>query len=96
MSINRKALTDFTFSNGTFIPAGTHVSAASYAVHRDEANYVRADEFDPFRFVDGDAEIPGRKQMVATGPKFLLFGYGKRAWSVHGHPSKLGMANGWF
>ena len=34
--MNRKALKDFTFSNGVTVPAGTHIAVATYAAHMDE------------------------------------------------------------
>lgn len=48
----RKALKDFTFSNGTTIPKGTFVCAASRPIHRDEEHYPNPDAFDGFRFAD--------------------------------------------
>lgn len=75
---------DYTFSNGTFIPAGTIVSTATYPIHHDESrSYERANEFVPFRFVQGSEMTEQgsvRNQMVATGPNYLLFGFGKHAW----------------
>lgn len=36
--MNRMALKDFTFSNGTVVPAGTIVGVASYGMHHDEVS----------------------------------------------------------
>jgi len=36
VTLNRKALVDFTFSDGTVIPAGTTVATAALPVHHDE------------------------------------------------------------
>ncbi|KAE9393372.1 cytochrome P450 [Gymnopus androsaceus JB14] len=46
-SMVRMALRDFTFSNGTVIPAGTMVSVALYGMHYDDEIY---EEADPGRF----------------------------------------------
>ena len=48
--MTRKALQDFTFSDGTFIPAGTTISAPSHSVHHDGQFYDNPYTFDPFRF----------------------------------------------
>ncbi|KAH8103129.1 cytochrome P450 [Cristinia sonorae] len=82
ISLARIAAKDFTFSDGTFIPKGTMVSAAARAMHFDEENYANADVFDPWRFTNSDK--PGssaslRNQFVNTHPDFLLFGLGKHA-----------------
>lgn len=38
--MTRMALKDFTFSNGTVIPAGTIVSVVSYGMHHDDVGGV--------------------------------------------------------
>ena len=83
MSLTRKAMKDFTFSDGTFIPKGTLVSAASRAAHFDEDNYDNADVFDPWRFAKMEKDSASdalRNQFVNTHPEFLTFGLGKHAW----------------
>ena len=79
----RYAHKSHTFSDGTFIPKGTLVSATSRAAHFDEENYDNPDIFDPWRFakmekVDGSESL--RNQFVNTHPEFLTFGLGKHAW----------------
>ena len=79
----RKAMKDFTFSDGTFIPKGTAITAASRAVHYDEASYPNAHEFKPFRFADLQGDEEGvDHQYISTTPEYLAFGHGKRAWYV--------------
>ena len=77
---------DVKLSNGTFLPHGTLVSAASYPTHHDEALYPNADVFDPFRFARmRTAEGEGEKhQMVQTSVDYMAFGHGKHAWYVPG------------
>jgi cytochrome P450 len=77
---------DFTFSDGTFIPKGTMLALPAYAMHHDEEVFEDAHEFHGFRFAEmRDPTNPtsnARLQLVATGPKFIGFGYGKHAWYV--------------
>ena len=75
-------LKDFTFSDGTIVPKGTTVVAAARSIHRDEANYESALDFDPFRFSrlrEGDGEGV-KHQLVSTTSEFLSFGHGRHAW----------------
>ncbi len=80
----RKALKDVRMSDGTIIPAGTTVGAASYLIHHDSANYPSPDTFDPFRFATlRESEGEGTKhQLVNTSMISLSFGHGKHAWYV--------------
>ena len=52
VSMNRMVLKDFTFSDGTTIPAGTMVTAASYATHHDEV-CIRSFYITPKQFSTG-------------------------------------------
>ncbi|KAF8549780.1 cytochrome P450 [Imleria badia] len=81
VGLQRKALKDFTFSDGTFVPKGTMIAAASRSVHRDEAVYERALAFDPFRFAHlREEEDKGVKhQYISTTPEYLPFGHGRHA-----------------
>ncbi|KZT73525.1 cytochrome P450 [Daedalea quercina L-15889] len=77
VSMNRKALQDFTFSDGTFIPKGTFVAAASRAIHFDEDYYTNPDVFDPWRFASGGHG--GKDHLSKTDDRFLVFGHGRHA-----------------
>ncbi|CAL1702938.1 unnamed protein product [Somion occarium] len=81
LTMTRKALKDFTFSDGTFIPKGAFVSAAEAPTHFDEANYENSEVFDPWRFVSNDGNnIEGVKnQMVSTSTDYVTFGHGRFA-----------------
>ncbi|KAJ7670599.1 cytochrome P450 [Mycena polygramma] len=76
LTMTRKVISEnrFTFSDGTFIPQGSFLSAAGRPV-----------EFDPrFRFtrertVHGDEGGMFRHHMVSTGTDHLVFGHGKHA-----------------
>jgi cytochrome P450 len=85
--MSRKAVKDFNFSDGTFIPAGTVLSLPMYATHHDEANYSSPDVFDPYRFSRlreecGDGSGGAKYQMVASGTENLTWGLGRHVWYV--------------
>ena len=78
----RKALKDFTFSDGIFLPKGTLIGIATRSIHHDEKFYESANVFKPFRFAemhgqDGDG---AKNQFVSTTMEYLAFGHGKYAW----------------
>ncbi|KAH9929231.1 cytochrome P450 [Fomitopsis serialis] len=80
-SMARKALQDFYFSDGTYIPAGTIISAPSHSLHHDGHFYDNPGVFNPFRFArmrDDDGEGT-RHQMVATSTDYVPFGHGRHA-----------------
>jgi cytochrome P450 len=83
--MERKALKDFTFSDGTFIPRGTHVAALAHPVHLDEKIYEDPLTFKPFRFLDthegaDDENAAIKNQMTTTSLHYLLWGHGRHAW----------------
>ncbi|KAG8219264.1 cytochrome P450 [Butyriboletus roseoflavus] len=81
VSLIRKAMKDFTFSDGTFVPKGTSIVAAARSIHYDEAFYENAHAFEPFRFADlreQDGEDV-KHQFVSTTTEYLSFGHGRRA-----------------
>ncbi|KAF8526939.1 cytochrome P450 [Hysterangium stoloniferum] len=82
LSMMRKVLQDFTFSDGTRLPRGTYLGAVSVARQMDAKHYADPAEFRGFRFVDADAEdddlhTEARNQMVATSTEYLVFGLGR-------------------
>ncbi|EGO00264.1 hypothetical protein SERLA73DRAFT_168055 [Serpula lacrymans var. lacrymans S7.3] len=80
ISMLRKAVKDFTFSDGTFVPAGCTVSVASMPIHRDSDIYKNADIFDPFRFSNEEQEgEQAWHQMASTHPGYLPFGHRRSA-----------------
>ena len=82
--MSRLAMKDFTFSDGTFIPQGTFVSAIAMPMHRDDEFYPDGEMFNPWRFSEmRDEDGEGlRHQMVSTGSDYIAFGHGKHAWYV--------------
>lgn len=95
--MTRKALVDYTMSDGTFLPKGTFVSVNADCVHFNDSNYAHAEEFDGFRFcreddekaaaaaaaaMAGASEGSVKQQMVTTSVDYVPFGHGKHAWYV--------------
>ncbi|KAI0640730.1 cytochrome P450 [Trametes meyenii] len=81
VSLTRIAMKDVTLADGTLIPRGTLVSAASYPTHHDESLYADPELFDPFRFARMREEEGGatRHQFVNTSVDYMPFGHGKHA-----------------
>ena len=90
MYLARKAIKDYTFSDGTFIPKGNYVSTSMAATHKGSAYYDDPFVFDPWRFADLREESgEGTKhQMVNASLQYLPFGVGKHAWCVPFHSSR--------
>ena len=80
VNLPRKAMRDYTFADGTFIPKGTLVGIGVNAVHFDDRLYKNARVFDPFRFVDTMDKHGAEHRFVSTGINYLAFGHGKHAW----------------
>ena len=85
---------DVVLSDGTRIPKGTLVGAATSATHADDALYgPNADAFDPFRFARlreqaGTGAGAGLKYEFAySSPDYAAFGYGRHVWCVDLSPS---------
>lgn len=82
--MTRQALQDFSFSDGTFVPAGTLVSTPQMALHTDGSVYENPGVFNPWRFADmREPEGEGTKHsMVSTSVEYVAFGHGRHAWCV--------------
>ncbi|KAF8325934.1 cytochrome P450, partial [Amanita rubescens] len=81
LTVTRKAVKDFTFSNGMTIPAGSLISVPHRCVHQDAENYPDPDIFDGFRFAKKrEQEGESTKHGMATPtPDFMVFGHGRHA-----------------
>ncbi|KAJ8482602.1 hypothetical protein ONZ51_g5254 [Trametes cubensis] len=80
-SMSRRTLKDITLRDGTTIPRGVLVMAATDATHHDDAVFEDASALDPFRFArmretDGEAH---KHQLAHTTVDFLAFGHGRQA-----------------
>jgi cytochrome P450 len=80
--MTRKFKRPFTFSDGTFLPAGTFVSVAGSGIHHDESTYAHPNEFFGFRFARmREKDREGAKyQFVNIGLNYISFVYGRNAW----------------
>ena len=93
--MNRVAVVDYTFADGTFIPKGTNITISVDRAHMNPDIYLEPEKFDPFRFVKMKAEValndsrqdtmpsfrsPEKKfDMVSTSCYSLGFGHGRHA-----------------
>lgn len=81
---NHKALKDFTFSDGTFVPKGCYVASTSIGAHKSTHHYSNPLEFNPWRFSDmSDDSTTGegmKQQLVNVSIDYLMFGLGRHAW----------------
>lgn len=77
-SVNRYMKTDYTFSDGTTVPAGIVLSAPTDAIYRDPDIFPEADVFKPWRFSDMDHD-DSKHQIAFTSEEWLQFGYGVQA-----------------
>jgi cytochrome P450 len=97
VSIRRKALKPFHFTDGTRVEAGEWICAPLAGMNLDPKNHARPDEFHGFRFVHPDtmekflAERPPHKFEILEGQtpsKFTdisdvpFWGTGKMTWLV--------------
>ena len=84
-TMQRKAMTNHTLSDGTFLPKGSIVVSNAYAIHRLGSSYDNANEFKPFRFSDANKEsasVVPNNQLATISNDYLVFGHGRQAWYV--------------
>ncbi|KAG7092729.1 hypothetical protein E1B28_009058 [Marasmius oreades] len=87
ISVQRKPLKDFVFTNGIVVPAGTIIVASPRAIHFNESNYPNPSEFDAFRSYrlrEAEGETKGKNMsykhhMATPDSSYLTFGVGKHA-----------------
>jgi hypothetical protein len=73
-----------TLPDGAHVPQGAWLGIPVEAIHRDEALYPSALEFDALRFARLKGEGSPRKNLDAAQPSdsYMFFSYGRSAWSV--------------
>jgi len=79
VTMGRKALHDFVFEDGTYIPKGSMVQVASWSRHHDDRVWKDAKTFHGFRYSELEEGEISKNQMVATNTSFLQFGHGRHA-----------------
>lgn len=82
VSVQRKALKPFRFSDGSYVPKGNLVAVAQQELMRDARYYPNPTEFDGFRFVtpkgqDGNGPIT---KFTDVGTSFPFWGSSRKAW----------------
>lgn len=77
--MSRVARKDFVFSDGTVVPAGSHIAVAALGTHLDEENYEDPLEFKPWRFSEKRKQEGEsvRHQMATPSLDFVFFGHGR-------------------
>lgn len=81
VKLERLAVKDFSFSDGTLVPAGTSIGIIAHGRHIDEDILPNATTFDPFRYARARAE-PGMENQFTfaqASQDNLLFGLGRHA-----------------
>ncbi|KAL8687903.1 MAG: hypothetical protein Q9218_006052, partial [Villophora microphyllina] len=76
VSINRKVMLPYTFSDGTHVPAGNTICVPQHALMRDAKNYDNPSEFDGYRFVAKDAagKLASTSRFSHPSPLFPFWG----------------------
>ncbi|BCS13738.1 hypothetical protein ALUC_60294S [Aspergillus luchuensis] len=93
ITVRRKALTPFTFSDGVRVDQGDWVCIPQRAMMRDPARYSHAQQFDGFRFArankllalnEGCADVPegAPLQLTDVDVDWPIWGLGNTAWQV--------------
>lgn len=77
ISVRRKVLKPFKFSDGTPLFVGDVACVPLQAIMLDQSNYSESLRFDGFRFVDKD-RIGSTNKFTDTSPTYPLWGLGKR------------------
>ena len=78
--MDRLTVKPFTFSDGTHIPTGTYIHAATASIQTDENYYPNPTQFDPFRFSNLQEADSHKNEFASTASDYLPFGHGKHAW----------------
>jgi hypothetical protein len=76
VTVNRMALQDYTFSDGTFIPKGTILTVPSMPHQMDADVYANPGNFEPFRFENSKEGDVTRKHFTTADPSYMGFGLG--------------------
>lgn len=82
LTLERKAMRDYTFANGMSIKKGELISTPTRAAHYDPAIYANANKFDGYRFYEPErsGSVPRvADRMTSLSPEFLAFGAGRHA-----------------
>ncbi|KAL6821927.1 cytochrome P450 [Trichoderma sp. SZMC 28015] len=76
-SVTRSVLKPFQLKSGLALRPGNIITSPSWMIHRDEDNYPKAHEFNPYRFYDETTNSATTKATTASNT-FLAYGYGSQ------------------
>ncbi|KAL7905949.1 cytochrome P450 [Trichoderma velutinum] len=76
-SVTRSVLKPFPLKSGITLRPGNIITSPSWMIHRDEDNYPKANEFNPYRFYDETTNSATTKATTASNT-FLAYGYGSQ------------------
>ncbi|KAJ7590521.1 cytochrome P450 [Mycena floridula] len=79
VGMKRKIMKDFTFSDGTVVPAGFSIGVAQWSLHYDGSIYPDPSKFNPFRSPATEEEVRSakfRQSMVTPRLDYIPFGHG--------------------
>ncbi|KAJ7579737.1 cytochrome P450 [Mycena floridula] len=82
VGLRRRIMKDFTFSDGTVVPAGFSLGVAQWSLHFDSSIYSDPHEFNPFRSPateDETKSVKFRQTMVTPRLDYIPFGHGRTA-----------------
>ncbi|KAF8736329.1 hypothetical protein AX14_000503 [Amanita brunnescens Koide BX004] len=80
-SLTRQVMKDFTFSDGTTVPAGNLVSVPMLQIHLDPEIYSDPKTFDGFRFekMRREGGENARHKFASLNLDYLVFGHGRQS-----------------
>ncbi|KAL9122062.1 MAG: hypothetical protein Q9187_001387, partial [Circinaria calcarea] len=80
LSVQRKALKAFRFSDGSYVPKGNLVAVAQQCLMKDPKYYHNPMEFNGFRFVNpkGEGGAEAITKFTDVGPSFPFWGASKK------------------
>lgn len=81
LTVQRKALKPFTFSDGSHVPAGNLVAVPQRVVMRDPARYENPDTFNPYRYMQNsnNPDAPTTK-FADVNWNYTFWGSPRKAW----------------
>ncbi|KAJ7579742.1 cytochrome P450 [Mycena floridula] len=80
VGLRRRIMKEFTFSDGTVVPAGFSLGVALWSLHFDGSIYSDPQEFNPFRSPvteDEAKSVKFRQTMVTPRLDYIPFGHGR-------------------
>lgn len=80
ISVRRKVMSTFNFKDGTQILPGDVACVPMNAILRDEAHYLNAEDFSPWRFLDENGQLRNSSRFTDVVFSYPLWGLGGHVW----------------